>query len=491
MYVMSTKLLVVMPLYNAENTVREAITSILEQTHKNLLLTIVDDASTDNSLAIAQEFLSDPRVSIYSMKQNRGAYHARNLGLYVNRKLDWNFFTTHDADDISFKFRYKVLLDTFKKDKVVGVQDSFERKDLFTETSLGSSVSMAHAVFRRVVFDSIGYFDSSTRFAGDWEHWRRAKVFASQNNFTTAIYTDSVVGVSYVHGNNLTVRIPVGSQPRLEYVAKATKKLDDIYNTKKYYFDYKIKADDYKVISAGSKLVFRRTRPKMAVVLLTWQRINNLHTTLSQLSKQTVQDFDVVISNANEQRADKIDLVANMFKDKINIHVRHDGNEFYSFRRLLVAKDLYNQGYDSVVFLDDDVEIPKYFMKQCFGYYEPKTYKSWYAWVFDGSGEYYNRERVNDPNAKIHYGGAGVSMLDLSIFKTKKILSAPKEAHKIEDLWISFAVSQTRGWSVKYLPVTSVILGGADSVALHKVVQGSEFTKTDFLQKLMGMGWKL
>lgn len=497
MYVLSnaiiiqmSKILVVMPVYNAERTIREAIQSVLNQTHKDLTLTIVDDCSTDDSVKIAQEFLSDPRVSIYKLSQNMGAYYARNFGLFINKDLDWDFFTTHDADDVSLRHRYRSMLAIFNKPKIVAVQDIFERKNFFSKQSLGQSVTMAHAMFRRIVFDNVGYFDHSTRFAGDWEHWQRVKIFASNNNYSTAVCQEKL-GISYVHNNNLTVLVPIGSDKRKSYVEKATVKLEKIMSNKKYFYKYSSSSDMYKVIKKARQPQGDKKKLKTALILLTWQRLNNLPETLRQLQYQTNKEFDLYISNANLNKANKVDRIVSQFSYNMKINLSHDGNDYYSFRRILLAKNLYDKGYDAVIFIDDDVSIPRFFVDECLSLYEPKTYKSWYAWKFNSGEDYYDRERISSLDDTVHYGGAGVAILDLSIFKNNKIINAPKEAHMIEDLWISYVVSTTRGWSVKYLPASEISLAGADKVALHKTVESSGFTKTDFLKLLVANGWNL
>ena len=70
---------VVMPVYNVEQYVADAICSVLNQTLKNFELVIVDDGGTDASLAICRLF-SDPRIRIVS-QENRGLAGARNTGI--------------------------------------------------------------------------------------------------------------------------------------------------------------------------------------------------------------------------------------------------------------------------------------------------------------------------------------------------------------------------------------------------------------------------
>lgn len=214
-----------MPMYNAEKTVAGAIESILSQTYKNLRLIIVDDSSTDSSLKIAKKYLLDSRVSIYKNNINMGAYYCRNFGLSVVSLKNWGYFTTHDADDISFPNRYSMIIRTLSnKTKCLGIQDKFERIDLNTNKSINVSLTMAHAVFKRQVFDIVGYFETA-RFGADWEHWYRLSTYAKLNNYTTGQMPE-IMGISYIHDTNLTVLIPLKSPKRLKYVSTSKKNIE-------------------------------------------------------------------------------------------------------------------------------------------------------------------------------------------------------------------------------------------------------------------------
>lgn len=227
----SRTILVSMPVYNSEDTLANAIESVLRQNYSNLHLVITDDCSTDNSLKIAKHYAKlDSRVSVYSNNENMGAYYCRNVGLYVNKNKPWGYFTTHDADDISYEDRYHTLLKLLNE-KVNAVQDMFARKELSTGKLLSEDLTMAHALFLRSVFDSVGYFEQ-VRFGGDWEHWVRLKKFNKVNDFVSDAYRH-VLGESFMHKNNLTRQIPEKSSKRRYYIKQTMKKIsnmtDDFY----------------------------------------------------------------------------------------------------------------------------------------------------------------------------------------------------------------------------------------------------------------------
>ncbi|MDT8860335.1 glycosyltransferase [Alkalihalobacillus sp. MEB130] len=87
---------VIMPVYNREATVRDAVQSILEQTYEYFELIIVDDASTDCSASIIQG-IEDRRIRFYSHETNKGGSAARNTGILMAQGK-WIAF--QDSDDI-------------------------------------------------------------------------------------------------------------------------------------------------------------------------------------------------------------------------------------------------------------------------------------------------------------------------------------------------------------------------------------------------------
>lgn len=234
---------------------------------------------------------------------------------------------------------------------------------------------------------------------------------------------------------------------------------------------------------------------KNAIVLLTWQRLGSLKHTLQSLATQTSQDFDLYISNGNIPNLKKVEADAKYFDGLLDIWVRHDGNEKYAFRRLLVGKDLAEQGYQKILFIDDDIRFTDNYVKNVLSQWEPKTYKSGYAWTLNGSDYYRNRKRVYSNKESIKYCGTGISMVDAKLFLEKDLIdNCPPGALKIEDLWMSYYVDHVlkrKKWKLKYMKTPDVIIGGVDKVALHQQIKKAEYNKADFLNDLVDMGWKL
>ena len=87
---------VIVPVYNCENTLEEAVESILNQTYKNLEIILVNDGSTDTSLSIIESYKQKHSNIIAVDKPNGGVSSARNAGLAVSTG---EYVCFCDADD--------------------------------------------------------------------------------------------------------------------------------------------------------------------------------------------------------------------------------------------------------------------------------------------------------------------------------------------------------------------------------------------------------
>jgi succinoglycan biosynthesis protein ExoO len=86
---------VVVPAYNVGAYLREAVESALNQTEPSVEVVVVDDRSTDDTLAVA-ESVDDPRVRVLANEENRGPSHSRNRAIRAARG-EW--VAVLDADD--------------------------------------------------------------------------------------------------------------------------------------------------------------------------------------------------------------------------------------------------------------------------------------------------------------------------------------------------------------------------------------------------------
>lgn len=91
------KVSVLVAVYNAEKYLRECLDSLITQTHRDLQIVCIDDASTDASWQILEEYAcKDNRIVLLKQQENRGQAEARNCGLQV---ADGDFVAMLDSDD--------------------------------------------------------------------------------------------------------------------------------------------------------------------------------------------------------------------------------------------------------------------------------------------------------------------------------------------------------------------------------------------------------
>ena len=96
-----SRVTVIMPVYNGEKYLVEAINSILNQTYSEFTLLCIDDCSTDQSVAII-ESIHDDRIRLVQNEKNGGIAYTRNRGLEL---ADTEYIALLDDDDIAKPYR--------------------------------------------------------------------------------------------------------------------------------------------------------------------------------------------------------------------------------------------------------------------------------------------------------------------------------------------------------------------------------------------------
>jgi glycosyltransferase involved in cell wall biosynthesis len=93
----SEKVSIIMPAFNAANTIGEAISSALNSTHTNIEILVIDDGSVDETSTIITEMSrKDPRIKYYKNEKNLGSYKSRNVMVEV---ATGKFIAFLDSDD--------------------------------------------------------------------------------------------------------------------------------------------------------------------------------------------------------------------------------------------------------------------------------------------------------------------------------------------------------------------------------------------------------
>ena len=194
-----TTVSVIIPSHNAAAYIEQTVGSVLSQTFTDLELLLVDDGSTDDTVARVQA-LGDPRVRVVPLA-NGGVCKARNRGIAEARSP---FIALLDHDDWWLPNKLQRQVETLAAQPQAGVAYStFERwhadpatgrfppperfdfsatpDDLDPEFSgwihhqflLDCWMLTSTSMFRREVFERCGTFDESLPYSEDWDLWLR------------------------------------------------------------------------------------------------------------------------------------------------------------------------------------------------------------------------------------------------------------------------------------------------------------------------------
>lgn len=108
---------VLMPAYNTDRWIGEAIQSVIKQTYEDWDLLIVDDGSTDSTANVAFEYLLGRNISLISLKENLGPAAATRIGIqYAQGPI----ITVVDSDDWILPHSLSTVMPYFEKDPDLG-----------------------------------------------------------------------------------------------------------------------------------------------------------------------------------------------------------------------------------------------------------------------------------------------------------------------------------------------------------------------------------
>lgn len=178
---------VLMPVYNGEKYISDAIESVLKQTYTDFEFIIVNDCSTDNTENIIKEY-SDDRIKLITNEKNSGVAKSLNNAVkYCNGE----YIARMDADDISLPERFEKqvrFLDddqnigvvacntmTFCGDKIINEKGWSNTEPDKIKVDLLFACAIAHpsVMIRKSALENVGVYDEEYNGIEDYELWCR------------------------------------------------------------------------------------------------------------------------------------------------------------------------------------------------------------------------------------------------------------------------------------------------------------------------------
>ena len=187
------KITVLMPVYNCELYIREAVDSILNQTFKDFEFLIIDDASSDETVMILKSYC-DPRIQLIEKQINTGYTNSLNQGLKLAKG---EFIARMDGDDISLPERFAKQVSLLDKNpevimcgtsySIIGENEIFLLPESHQEIKVnllkGNCIVHPSVMLRNniIVANNISY-DQQTEPAEDYDLWIRLLLLGKLHN---------------------------------------------------------------------------------------------------------------------------------------------------------------------------------------------------------------------------------------------------------------------------------------------------------------------
>ena len=178
---------VIVPIYNSENSIDKCVSSLINQSYKNLQIILINDGSNDNSLILLQEWeKKDSRIEVYT-HSNKGVSYTRNQGLKYAKGEYIEFVDVDDYIELDTISKFVEAIELFDVDLIVcgynflssnfqdcillGENFKFQLKDIFFKFKelydVGFFTSTWNKLYKRSLINY--YFDEKSSFGEDFD----------------------------------------------------------------------------------------------------------------------------------------------------------------------------------------------------------------------------------------------------------------------------------------------------------------------------------
>ncbi len=180
---------IIMPTYNRQHVICEAIESVLAQTYDNFELIIIDDGSTDNTKKTISDYQKNDRRIKYLTISHSGAPAARNAGIDIAKG---KYIAYLDTDNVWYSNYLEVILGNFSsalvlvysaqnlvltktlKDHKKIIGRSIRREEYNPSKIInGNYIDLNSGIHTKSIINKVGIWDSSLKKMSDWDFLAR------------------------------------------------------------------------------------------------------------------------------------------------------------------------------------------------------------------------------------------------------------------------------------------------------------------------------
>lgn len=205
----------IMPVYNCENYLSQAIESILNQSFKSFELIIINDKSTDRSEDIIKSY-RDSRIVYIKNEKNLGIVYSLNKGLEIAKG---KYIARMDGDDIAYPDRFKKQFEYLEENDDIGLIScwfemiggrngiiKYDTDSEYVKCKLLFSLQLLHPgwMFRKKEFNKYGIkYEEEYKFAEDYALLAKAARYIKMTNIGEVLmkYRVSDFQTSYIQKN--------------------------------------------------------------------------------------------------------------------------------------------------------------------------------------------------------------------------------------------------------------------------------------------------
>ena len=383
------KVVVIMPVYNGSNYMREAIDSALNQTYKNVEVVVINDGSTDGGKTdtIAKSYGDKIK---YFVKENGGVSSALNFGIkYIqdNYKDAYFCWLSHDDKYTPEKIEKEVkALKGHNKTTVVFSNFSLfdDKGTIFATTHseerikedqfkgiypvLKGMVNGDTILVHQDVFNKCGYFDEVNTNAADYRMW--LKVFTEFDH----VFLKEPLSLYRIHDQQDTVKSPTYNEESDNFWLTAIDEIDDKKAKSWGVTLFKLYADLYiQMKNAGfnkaaekaydlAKKRFTKDQPSVSVLMPSYNSEKYLESSVNSLLSSDLGDFELIIidDNSSDNTVKVAESLAEKdFRIKVIKNPRNEGVAVSLNTGLDKMRGKYITRLDS-----DDTMLPSRLLKQ-------------------------------------------------------------------------------------------------------------------------------
>jgi len=191
-----SKISVIIPAYNAEKYIKEALDSVLDQTYPTHEIIVVDDGSTDSTEKIVKEYIGSPGHQVtrspvdikYIYQMNKGPGAARNAGI---KEAKGEYVAFLDSDDMWMPEKIEKQVKKIEEDAEYGlihvnrmrlepdgtekvIKREIPEGFIFNELLMENFIFCSSILVKKLCFDVIGLFEEGNNdISEDYDMWLR------------------------------------------------------------------------------------------------------------------------------------------------------------------------------------------------------------------------------------------------------------------------------------------------------------------------------